>query len=167
MEIRNLLHLPWSPFRFQKLPALLFSWHLEPQRPLFPTMARAVGILPPKPSLHSWWKQTWPRPSIAPFHHQAFAYAIPSACKCLCGWPTRPLSGDSFQFLREASPDEIKPSPLPTSYLPTYISPLSTPAAAGYPSLCQHPVHIQLSTKLQTPSGQRSSLCFHCCVLGT
>lgn len=64
-----------------------------------------------------------------------------------------------FQFLREASPDEIKPSPLPPSYLPThwsYTSPLSTPAAAGCPSLCYHPVHIQLSTKLQTPSGRRS-----------
>lgn len=71
-----------------------------------------------------------------------------------------------FQFLREASPDEIKPSPLPPSYLPTYTS-LSTPAAAGYPSPCHHPVHIQLSTKLHTPSGRRSSLYFHCSVLGT
>ena len=105
-------------------------------------------------------------------HH---SFPPPGLCTCcsLCLQMPVWLANPSFewrlkfQFLREASPDEIKTSPLPPSYLPTYISPLSTPAAAGYPSLCQHPVHIQLSTKLQTPSGRRSSLCFHCCVLGT
>ena len=95
-----------------------------------------------------------------------------SLCLQMPVWLAHPSSEWrlKFQFLREASPDEIKPSPLPPSYLPThwsYSSPLSTPAAAGYPSLCHHPVHIQLSTKLQTPSGRRSSLYFHCCVLST
>lgn len=61
----------------------------------------------------------WSQSTQAPSSLGAFAHAVPSACKCLCGWPTRPLSGDS-SFSSSGKLPQMK-SKLPLSHPPTYL----------------------------------------------